>query len=44
MIKINTLAAAVALSLAALSAQAADIQMYGHVDAGLRYTNYHDSS
>lgn len=44
MIKINTLAAAVALSLAALSAQAADIQMYGRVDAGLRYTNYHDSS
>lgn len=44
MTKIHTLAAAVALSLAAISVQAADIQMYGRVDAGLRYTNYHDSS
>lgn len=44
MTKIHTLAATVALSLAAISVQAADIQMYGRVDAGLRYTNYHDSS
>lgn len=41
MTKIHTLAAAVALSLAALSVQAADVQLYGRVDEGLRYTRTH---
>ena len=41
MTKIHTLAAAVALSLAAISVQAADVQLYGRVDEGLRYTRTH---
>lgn len=43
MIKLQKLAAAVALSLAAVAVQAANVDIYGRVDAGLRYTNYHDS-
>lgn len=41
--KVTLIAAAMAAAFAG-AAQAADIQIYGRVDAGLRYTKYHDSA